>query len=124
MGFNSKRNKLYCFFAKFFMTMKFQFSGILQELIDKAQTGGKEDVDFIMVHLTGNPSLATTRYVDFALSLVKNPVGFERIKYYLFDGTLIQRNYASLYLNRIGEWGPVKTAYEKGLIDEIQAFAR
>ena len=105
-------------------TMKYQFSGILQELIDKAQIGSKEDVDLIMSYLTNKSSLAMTRYVDFALSLVVNPIGFEQIKYYLFNGTLIQRNYASLYLNRLGEWEIVKEAFKQGLIDEIQAFAR
>lgn len=104
--------------------MKFQFTGELQKLINKAQKGRKEDVDFIMNCLTKESSLAMTRYVDFALSLVEAPVGFERIKYYLFNGTLIQRNYASLYLNRLGEWKSVKEAYEKGLIDEIQAYSR
>jgi hypothetical protein len=104
--------------------MKFQFSGKLQELIDSAQVGSAKNIDHIMGCLTNESSFATTRYVDFALSLVKNPTGFERIKYYLFNGTLIQRNYASLYLNRLGEWKPVKEAYEKGLIDEIQAYAR
>ena len=104
--------------------MKSKFSGILQELIDKALTGREEDVDFIMSYLTSDSSLAMTRYVDFALSLVENPIGFEQIKSYLFKGTLIQRNYASLYLNRLGEWEIVKDAYNKGLIDKIQAFAR
>ena len=104
--------------------MKFQFSGKLQELIDKALTGNKADIDFIMDHLTSDSSLAMTRYVDFALSLVENPVGFEQIENYLFSGTLIQRNYASLYLNRLGKWKPVKEAYEQGLIDEIQAYSR
>lgn len=104
--------------------MMYQFSGILQELIDKAQIGNKEDVEFIMSYLTSESSLAMTRYVDFALSLVVNPSGLEQIKYYLFKGTLIQRNYASLYLNRLGEWEIVKEAFKEGLIDEIQAFAR
>jgi len=104
--------------------MKFQFLGKLQELIDKAQTGNTGDVDFIMSHLTCDSDFAMTRYVDFALSLVDNPSGSERIKYYLFHGTLIQRNYACLYLNRLGEWEPVKEAFEKGLIDEIQAYSR
>ncbi len=105
--------------------MVFQFKGELQSLINKAQDGQKEDVDYIMRHLTIESSLATTRYVDFALSLVEpNSNGFERIKYYLFNGSLIQRNYASLYLNRLGEWKPVKEAFEQGLIDEIQAYSR
>lgn len=106
------------------MTMKYRFSGKLQELIDKAQKGNVEDIDYIMSHLTNNSSLTMTRNVDFALSLVENPIGFEHITYYLFNGTLIQRNYASLYLNRLGNWEIVKEAYNKGLIDEIQAFAR
>ena len=105
--------------------MVFQFKGELQALINKAQDGQKEDVDFIMSHLTVESSLATTRNVDFALSLVEpNSNGFERIKYYLFNGSLIQRNYSSLYLNRLGEWKPVKEAFEQGLIDEIQAYSR
>ncbi len=57
--------------------MKYQFTGKLQELIDKAQTGSKEDVDFIMSYLTSESSFVMTRYVDFALSLVVNPFGFE-----------------------------------------------
>jgi len=104
--------------------MPYQFSGLLQELIDKARTGSAIDVDCIMGYLTCDAGFAITRYVDFALSLVDNPVGFEQIKYYLFNGTLIQRNYASLYLNRLGETEPVKEAFNKGLIDQIQAFAR
>lgn len=65
-----------------------------------------------------------TRYVDYALSLVITPEGFGRIRHYLFNGTQIQRNYASLYFNRLGEKGVVSEAYVLSLIDEIQAFAR
>jgi hypothetical protein len=96
----------------------------LEDLIDKAESGSSADVDFIISYLTKESTFAMTRYVDFALGLVTNPEGFERIKYYLFNGTLIQRNYASLYFNRLGERECVKEAFEKGLIDEIQAFAR
>ena len=102
----------------------FEFTGQLKELIDKAENGHSIDVDYIMGKLTVDSSLAMTRYVDFALSLVKKTEGIKRIKYYLFHGTLIQRNYASLFLNRLGEWKPVKKAYEQGLIDEIQAYSR
>lgn len=101
-----------------------RFSGILQELIDRAVVGDVTDVDFIMSHLSGDPDFAMTRYVDFALSNVKNVEGIERIRYFLFNGTLIQRNYASLYLNRSGDWESVKEAFRRGLIDEVQAFAR
>lgn len=100
------------------------FTGLLKVFIGKAETGTAKDIDFIMSKLTIESSLAVTKYVDYALGLVTNPVGFERIKHYLFNGTLIQRNYASLYFNRLGEWKYVKEAFEKGLIDEIQAYAR
>lgn len=102
----------------------FEFTGQLKELIDKAENGRSIDIDYIMDNLTVDSSLAMTRYVDFALSLVKNTEGISRIKFYLFNGTLIQRNYASLFLNRLGEWKPVRKAYEQGLIDEIQAYSR
>ena len=104
--------------------MKFEFTGQLKMLIDKAQSGSSNDVDYIMDKLTVDSTFAMTRYVDFALSLVDNNEGIERIKYYLFNGTLIQRNYASLFLNRLGEWKSVKEAFEQGLIDEIQAYSR
>lgn len=93
-------------------------------LIDKAKIGRSIDVDYIMNNLTVESSFAMTRYIDFALSLVENIEGIKRIEYYLFNGTLIQRNYACLFLNRLGEWEPVKKAYELGLIDEIQAYSR
>lgn len=102
----------------------FEFTGQLKVLIDKAKAGRPIDVDYIMNNLTVESSLAMTRYIDFALSLVENSEGIMRIEYYLFNGTLIQRNYASLFLNRLGEWKPVKKAYELGLIDEVQAYSR
>jgi hypothetical protein len=77
-----------------------------------------------MNHLTNNSSFAMTRYVDFALSLVVNDKGIERIGYYLFHGSSIQRNYCSLFFNRRGDWTIVIMALDRGLIDEIQAFAR
>lgn len=104
--------------------MKYEFTGQLKVLIDKGVNGDPNDVDYILDNLTFESTFAMTRYVDFALSLVKNPDGIERIKYYLFNGTLIQRNYACLFLNRLGEWIPVKQAYDQGLIDEIQAYSR
>ncbi|MGQ8337503.1 hypothetical protein ACUNWD_13205 [Sunxiuqinia sp. A32] len=104
--------------------MKSEFTGQLKMLIDKAVNGRSEDIDLIMQNLTIDATLAMTRYVDFALSLVDTTDGIRRIEYYLFNGTLIQRNYASLFLNRLGEWKPVKKAYEQGLIDEIQAYSR
>jgi hypothetical protein len=100
------------------------FSGILQELIDKADSGNQEDIDFILSHLTNTSTFAMTRYVDFALGLVENKLGIDRIEYYLFHGSIIQRNYCSLFFNRRGDWTIVKKALDQGLIDETQAFAR
>jgi len=103
---------------------KFEFSGELQVLIEKAIDGNFDDIDYIMGNLSSESLFAMTRYVDFALSLVENDNGKERIKHYLFNGTQIQRNYASLYFNRRGDWEIVKEAFRKGLIDETQAYAR
>ena len=104
--------------------MIYHFSGQLKQLIDKGLDGNPDDVDYIMAHLTADSTFAMTRFVDYSLSLVTTQVGVERIRHYLFNGTLIQRNYASLFLNRLGDWKTVKQAYEQGLIDEIQAYSR
>jgi hypothetical protein len=100
------------------------FSGKVQELLDRANRGTTEDVDYILGHLTPDVTLAVTKFVDYALSRVESNVGIERIEFYLFNGTQIQRNYCSLFFNRRGDWPVVKKAYERGLIDEIQAYAR
>lgn len=100
------------------------FSGKVQELIERANGGTSEDVDYILGHLTPDVTLAVTRFVDYTLGLVESAVGIERIEFYLFNGTQIQRNYCALFFNRRGDWPVVKKAYEQGLIDEIQAYAR
>ncbi len=103
---------------------KYQFTGFLGVLIEKAESGYSIDIDFIMDNLTDDSTFAMTRYVDYALSLVTNEDGISRLEYYLFNGSQIQRNYSSLFYNRRGDWEIVKRAYQQGLIDEIQAFAR
>jgi hypothetical protein len=103
---------------------KNKFTGFLGNLIKMAESGNPVDIDFIMSNLTNESSLPMTRYVDFALTQVNNEPGIRQIEYYLFNGTQIQRNYASLFFNRRGDWEIVKKAFKKGLIDEIQAFAR
>jgi hypothetical protein len=70
----------------------------LRELIDRAARGTSEDVDFLLGHLTPDATLATTKFVDYALSLVENATGVRRIEQYLFVGTQMQRNYCSLVL--------------------------
>lgn len=102
----------------------YKFTGKLGELIERAERGNEEDVDYIMSHLTNNSSLALTRYVDYALSLVEIPKGINRVEYYLFYGSLIHRNYSSLFFNRRLDYDIIKRAYKEGRIDAIQAYAR
>jgi hypothetical protein len=101
-----------------------KFTGKLQELIEKAETGEAADVDFIMGHLNHDSTFELTRYVDFALGLVINENGISRIEHYLFNGSLIQRNYSSLFFNRRLDYEIVLKAFSQGLIDEVQAFSR
>ena len=101
-----------------------KYTGKLGELVEKAEHGCELEVDYIMSHLTIDSSLAMTKFVDFALSLVENPNGIKRLEHYLFNGTLIQRNYSSLFFNRRLDYDIVLRAFKEGRIDEIQAFAR
>ena len=102
----------------------YKFTGQLYDLITSAEKGDSSDIDFIMQNLSPESTFEMTRYIDFALGLVINKMGIARIEFYLFNGTQIQRNYASLFFNRRGDWEIVKKAFNQGLIDEIQAFAR
>ena len=102
----------------------YKFTGLLYVLSRRAVSGKKEDIDYILSHLDDHSTFKMTRFVDYALSLVKTKEGIERIEFHLFTGSLIQRNYCSLFLNRNGYWKPVKSAYDQGLIDEIQAYSR
>jgi hypothetical protein len=92
--------------------------------MDRALLGATGDVDYILGHLTADVPIAVTKFVDHALSLVESEEGIRRIEFYQFNGTQIQRNYCALFFNRRGDWAVVKEAYERGLIDEIQAYAR
>jgi len=100
------------------------FDGLLGELMSKGFSGKPEDVDYIMTFLSSDSDFATTRFVDFALSLISTADGIDRIEYYLFNGSQIQRNYSCLYLNRNTIFAPVLKAFKMGLIDEIQTYSR
>lgn len=102
----------------------YKYTGKLGELIEKAEHGSELDVDYIMTHLTKDSSLAITKFVDFAIGLVENPNGIKRLEHYLFNGTLMQRNYSALFFNRRLDYDIVLRAFKEGRIDEIQAFAR
>lgn len=101
-----------------------EFSGLLKEFIDAGVKGDQKSVDTIMAKLNRRTPFAITRFIDYSLGLVDKEDGIRRIEYYLFHGSQIQRNYASLYFNRAGKWRIVKQAFDEGLIDDIQAFAR
>ncbi len=98
--------------------------GIINKLIQKARSGKKEDIDYLMSQLTTDSTIAMTRFVDYALSFVENQQGIDQLEYYLFYGTLMQRNYCCLYFNRKGDWQIVKQAFQNGLIDEMQFYSR
>lgn len=96
----------------------------LNYYITLATNGTKKDIDIIMKDLNKDITIVDSKFIDYALSYVQSNEGIERVSYYLFNGTQIQRNYCTLFFNRRGEWDRVKVAYQMGLIDEIQAFSR
>ncbi len=96
---------------------------ISEELKLCAQSGKPEDIDIIMEWLN-KADLPVTRIVDFRLSAVTAPECIERIAHYLFNGTQIQRNYATLFFSRRNDWKVVNEAYAQGLIDKLQAYSR
>ena len=83
-----------------------------------------EDVDFLMNALSAQGDFATSRLVDFALSLVDSREGKQRLRHYLFQGDERQRNYAALYFKRKGYTELLDEAVAQGKIDRIQAYAR
>jgi DNA-binding MarR family transcriptional regulator len=86
--------------------------------------GAPEDIDEVMTFLDAAATIPITKIIDFHLGTVGSIEGIRRIEHYLFHGTQMQRNYCTLFFARRNEWGLVKSAYEKGLIDHIQAYAR
>ena len=96
----------------------------LKDYIPMAKSGSPADIDTIMADINPDMSIAVSKIIDYSLSFVESEQGLERMVYYLFNGTQIQRNYCTLFFNRRGDWPLVKAAFEKGLIDEIQAFSR
>ena len=94
------------------------------ELVKRAQSGSTSDIDYLLGNLNMNRSFLHCKLIDFALGQVSSPEGIERIKHYLFHGSLIQRNYAALYFKRSGAVSVVEEAFQQGCIDEVQAFSQ
>jgi hypothetical protein len=96
----------------------------LTELERRARSGNISDIDYLMENLEVNNSFVHCKMIDYALGLVSSQEGRERIKYFLFNGSQIQRNYAALYFKRLGADPVIDEAFQQGCIDEIQAYSR
>lgn len=96
----------------------------MKEIESYCKGGKQEDIDHVMEFLDETADIPVTRVVDYYLGTVNTIEGMKRIEYYLFNGTQIQRNYATLFFARINEWRIVNKAYKMGLIDYIQAFSK
>jgi len=92
--------------------------------VELAKLGTKKSIDTIMYDLNRQMTLAESKFIDFALGHVESEEGVKMMTYYLFHGTQIQRNYCALYFGRKGEYYLLRDAYNKGLLDEKQAFSR
>lgn len=99
-------------------------TSILQNYINMAIEGTQNSVTQILNALNAELTIEKSKFIDFALSHVSSDEGIETLKYFLFHGTQIQRNYCALYFGRIGEYPLIREAYDLGLIDAKQAFSR
>ncbi len=97
---------------------------LLEQLVILAKSGKGNDIDQIMKCLSKEITIAESKFIDFSLSFVSNEIGIRRLEFYLFNGSLIQRNYCALYFNRSERYEIVCEAYNQGLIDYKQAFSR
>ena len=86
-------------------------------------SGKIADVDVLMAALEGNPGISTVKLVDYALGFVSGTDGRDRVRYYLLEGTLIQRDYAALYFKRSNQVEILLQAFHEGKVDHDQAFA-
>lgn len=99
-------------------------TSILQTWIGLAKEGTAASVGEVLSRLNPQMSLAESKLIDFALSHVESEAGVAAMEQALFFGTQIQRNYCALFFARRGDYGLVRRAYDRGLIDFIQAFSR
>ena len=95
----------------------------LSEIVKKIDNGSASDIDYFMSILTNESSIETIKIIDFALSQVRSSDGVKQIKYYLFNGTKIQRSYAALYFKRHQKFEILKQAVKENCIDNIQTFS-
>jgi hypothetical protein len=98
--------------------------GRMNDYVAIGRSGKSADVDQLMLVLLVQQDLATTKLVDYALSLVKTWEGSRQLRHYLYNGELIQRNFAALYFKRLGQVDLLEEAVALGKIDDVQAFAK
>lgn len=101
-----------------------QSNGRYDTFVALGRSGTGRDVDVLMQTLHAGDDVASSRLVDFALGLVETREGRERLRHYLFEGTLRQRNYAALYFKRRNVTYYLEEAHAAGKIDWHQAFSR
>ena len=101
----------------------FNYTDLFEKIKQDCLSDNPKRIDSVM-KILDSADLPTTRAVDYYLGLVENKPSVARISYYLFNGSQIQRNYATLYFARRNEWKKVNEAYELGLIDAAQAYSR
>ena len=95
-----------------------------EEFVKLGTSGKQEDVDRLMKALADEDTLATSKLVDFALGLVDTRQGLARLRYFLFYGLQVQRNYAALYFKRKGFVDLLDEAVSLGKIDREQAYSK
>lgn len=96
----------------------------LSDIAKKVNAGSAADVDYFVSYLNQESSTQIIKLVDFALSQINTSEGIKRIKYYLFNGTTMQRNYAALYFKRHQKFDILKEAVSKKCIDKEVAFSK
>ncbi|HPH97918.1 MAG TPA: hypothetical protein PKW33_17100 [Anaerolineaceae bacterium] len=92
--------------------------------VQSGRQGRTDDVIFLMNALEMQDDLATSRWVDFALSLVRGQEGVGQTLHFLFHGSLRQRNVAALYFKRRGWFDELEEALQQGLVDAVQGYAQ
>jgi hypothetical protein len=99
-------------------------TGRYDNFVNLGTSGSREDVDVLMSALVTWDDIATSKLVDYALSLVNTREGQERLGYFLFHGLQVQRNFAALYFKRRGDLAILNQAVAQGKIDHQQAYSK
>ncbi|MEJ2707392.1 MAG: hypothetical protein P8074_07235 [Anaerolineales bacterium] len=99
-------------------------AGRYDNFVNLGTSGSSKDVDTLMSALITRSDIATSKLVDYALSLVNTREGKQRLRYFLFHGLQAQRNFAALYFKRRGDLAILEQAVTQGKIDHQQAYSK